>query len=151
MTPTEKDSRLLQLIPHRPPMLLIDQLLALGANHSSAQVNITPASSFFVAGKGVPAWIGLEYMGQTAALIAGFQLEQGLVEPHLGLLLGTRKYTAFTPWFAPGAQLKITCQELAVVGQNLANFTCDIHDFHTGAALASARLTVYRRSLSHEV
>lgn len=146
-----KDPRLLQLIPHRPPMLLIDQLLEVSANRSSAQVNITPTSSFYVEGKGVPAWIGLEYMGQTAALIAGFQLEQGLVEPHLGLLLGTRKYSAHTPWFAPGAQLRIICQELAVVGQSLANFTCEIQDLHSDALLASARLTVYRRPHNNEV
>ncbi len=141
------DARILELIPHRPPMLLIDRLLELGPDHSAAQVDISPASAFFAVGQGVPGWIGVEYMGQTAALIAGYQLEQGLVEPHLGLLLGTRKYSAFTPWFAPGSSLRVSCRELAVVGQNLANFTCDIHDMTSGAHLASARLTVYRRAL----
>src|SRR5690606_18531643 len=151
MTNLQTDPQIEQLIPHRPPMLLLNRVVSLSDNSASAEIDIVPEASFFKPRRGVPAWIGVEYMGQTAALIAGFQLEQGLVEPHLGLLLGTRKYSAHTPWFAPGAQLRVICQELAVVGQSLANFTCEIQDLHSDALLASARLTVYRRPHNNEV
>src|SRR5690606_3578638 len=103
--------------------------------------------SFFIPGKGVPSWIGVEYMGQTAALIAGYQLQQGEVEPHLGLLLGTRKYTAGRPWFPVASCLTVTCNQVAVVGQNLATFQCEIHDRQTLELYASAKLSVYRRPL----
>lgn len=139
------DPRILQLIPHRPPMLLLSRMLDVTHNAARAEVDIDAHSSFFIAGKGVPGWIGVEYMGQTAALIAGYQLQQGKVEPHVGLLLGTRRYSANTPWFAEGSSLTVTCSEVAVVGQSLATFQCDIHDKKTLALYATAKLSVYRR------
>ena len=65
-------------------------------------------STFFVKEKGVPAWIGIEYMGQTAALIAGYQQQRGLTGPHLGFLLGTRRYASRTEWFEPDRVLRVT-------------------------------------------
>lgn len=139
-----------QLIPHRPPMLLLDRLVEVTGNRSCAEIDIHPAASFFSPGQGVPAWIGVEYLGQTAALIAGFQLHEGRVEPHLGLLLGTRKYVAHTPWFPPHATVTVTCTEVAVVGQNLATFAGEIRDKKTGALYASAKLSVFRRPLKSD-
>lgn len=136
---------LTRLIPHRPPMLLLHRLVSVSGTSSVAEIDITPDVPFFSAGKGVPGWIGIEYMGQTAALIAGYQLQQGMVEPHLGMLLGTRKYTAHKPWFLPGVILQVSCQEVAVVGQELATFACEIRDKLSGQIDAEARLSVYRR------
>ena len=89
-------------------------------------------------------------MGQTAALIAGYQLQQGTVTPHLGLLLGTRKYTALVPYFCAGDVLQIRCTEIAVVGDQLANFQCDIYNRADQRHYASAKLTVFRKALSDE-
>ncbi len=145
-----KDSRIYELIPHREPMLLIDRIVELGENFSVAEINITDQSSFFEPGKGVPVWIGVEYMGQTAALIAGYQLEQGKVAPHLGLLLGTRKYQAFVPWFERGDILQIRCSEVAVVGDQLANFLCEIFRLSDNKLCASAKLSVFRKPFSEQ-
>jgi predicted hotdog family 3-hydroxylacyl-ACP dehydratase len=144
------DPRIYQLLPHREPMLLINRVIELGHNFSCAEVEINEASPFFMAGKGVPSWIGVEYMGQTAALIAGYQLEQGTVAPHLGLLLGTRKYDAFVPWFCDGDVLQVSCTEIAVVGDSLANFQCDITNLRTNRPCASAKLSVFRKPLEHQ-
>ena len=148
---SEINNQILDLIPHRPPMLLINRVLELGGSHSLAEVNVNDNASFFIKGKGVPAWIGIEYMGQTAALIAGYQQQRGLVGPHLGFLLGTRRYTCQTAWFEPNSILRVACNEIAVVGDSLANFNCVIK---TGAEdggeeriLAEARLSVLRKKL----
>lgn len=150
MTNLQTDPRIEQLIPHRPPMLLLNRVVSLSDSSASAEIDIVPEASFYKPGRGVPAWIGVEYMGQTAALIAGFQLQQGRVEPHLGLLLGTRKYMANTPWFPPQAELIVTCTEVAVVGQNLATFAGEIRDKESGVVYASAKLSVFRRPLEPE-
>lgn len=142
-----KDPRIYSLIPHREPMLLIDRIIDLGDNFSKSEISISPESSFFEKGKGVPAWIGVEYMGQTAALIAGYQLQQGKVTPHLGLLLGTRKYEAKVPWFRDGDILQIHCSEIAVVGNQLANFLCEIYRQSDQALCATAKLSVFRKPL----
>lgn len=150
MNNTMKDARIYDLIPHREPMLLIDRIINLGDNFSETEISITPDSSFFETGKGVPAWIGIEYMGQTAALIAGYQLQQGKVTPHLGLLLGTRKYQVKTAWFAEGDLLQVKCTEIAVVGNQLANFLCEIYRKSDQTLYASAKLSVFRKPLDEE-
>ena len=78
------DSEILELIPHRPPMLLINHIGKIAINESVAFVLIDEQTPFYEPELGVPAWIGLEYMGQTAALIAGFQQKKGMIPEHLG-------------------------------------------------------------------
>ena len=141
------DPRVYELIPHREPMLLINKVIEVGQNFSCAEISISESSSFFIADKGVPSWIGVEYMGQTAALIAGYQLEQGTVAPHLGLLLGTRKYEAFVPFFRAGDLLQVRCTEVAVVGESLANFHCEIINMRDHSCCASAKLSVFRKPI----
>jgi len=144
-----KDSRIYSLIPHREPMLLIDRILDLDDQFSKAEISISKESSFFEKNKGVPSWIGVEYMGQTAALIAGYQLQQGKVTPHLGLLLGTRKYEAKVAWFREGDILEVHCSEIAVVGNQLANFLCEIYRQSDRLLCATAKLSVFRKPLDH--
>lgn len=138
-----------ELIPHREPMLLLSSVCELGDNFSTAEIIISKSSSFFMPGKGVPSWIGIEYMGQTAACIAGYQLQQGNVTPHLGLLLGTRKYEAFTAWFNEGDVLLVSCKEIAVVGEELATFQCEIRNKNGGVLYATAKLSVFRKPLAN--
>ncbi|MCR6649960.1 MAG: hypothetical protein NVV73_00050 [Cellvibrionaceae bacterium] len=143
-----KDPQLYDLIPHREPMLLIDRVVRVAADSAAAEVHIHPQASFFQAGLGVPAWIGLEYMGQTAALIAGYQLQQGLTRPHLGFLLGTRQYAMHTDWFREGDHLLVECVQAAVTGEHLAQFQCTISRADT--VLATAKLSVFRKPLEQE-
>ena len=143
-----KDPQIYDLIPHREPMLLIDKMVHVAADSSSAEVHIHPDASFFQPGLGVPAWIGLEYMGQTAALIAGYQLQQGLTRPHLGFLLGTRQYVMNTDWFRDGDRLLVECTQVTITGEQLAQFQCTIS--RTGEVLATAKLSVYRKPLEQE-
>ncbi|MBR9792019.1 MAG: 3-hydroxylacyl-ACP dehydratase [Gammaproteobacteria bacterium] len=144
------DSRLFELIPHRPPMLLINKVLKVDERSSSSLALVDEESPFFEPGLGVPAWIGLEYMGQTAALIAGHQLQQGLVSPHLGFLLGTRAYKAQCSYFETG-EYTVRCEEKAIVGDGLATFDCFIENYNntsqTIECLATASLSVFRRQI----
>lgn len=126
-------------------MLLIDRVLHVAVDSASAEVRINRDSSFFLAPLGVPAWIGVEYMGQTAALIAGYQLQQGLTPPHLGFLLGTRQYTIHIPWFGDGDLLHVACKQAVVSGDQLAQFDCEIS--RNGELCATAKLTVFRKPL----
>ena len=141
------DPKIMELIPHRPPMLLINGLEKVSEKHSQATVIIDADTPFYQQGKGVPAWIGLEYMGQTAALIAGHQVLEGLSEPHLGFLMGSRKYEASVEYFEPHSNLTVVCEEAALVGESLATFKCTISNSQTQAILATALLSVFRKPL----
>jgi len=144
------DRRLFDLIPHRPPMLLINNILQVDKTSSSARVIVDELAPFYEENKGVPAWIGLEYMGQTAALIAGHQQELGTVGPHLGFLLGTRTFKTSCDYFVPG-RYRVFCEEQALVGDGLATFTCSIETEPESASeplcLATASLSVLRRPI----
>ncbi len=134
-----------RLIPHREPMQLIQEIVELEAKASCTRITIDKRCTFFEIGKGVPVWIGLEYMGQTAALIAGYQVQQGLAKASLGFLLGTRRYTANVEYFAPDQVLIVSAKQSAHVGENLATFDCVIHS--DGIELANARLSVLRKKV----
>lgn len=139
--------RIQTLIPHRPPMLLIHEIVALSESHSSAKVLIEPSVPFFnSATRGVPTWIGLEYMGQTAALIGGFQAEHSKSPTKLGFLIGTRQLSLHSAQFDQGMTLIVTCEEKATVGDDLATFQCQIVADTSEFLLAEADLTVLRRS-----
>ena len=144
---TRFDSEVLTLIPHREPILLINQLCKVSARSSQARVIVDEYTPFYQSLKGVPAWIGLEYMGQTSALIAGHQRREGLIEPHLGFLMGARKYRTQVPYFNAGENLIVSCEEAALVGDSLATFNCTISKEQNGQELATAMLSVFRRPL----
>ncbi|MBX2867272.1 MAG: hypothetical protein KTR18_01245 [Acidiferrobacterales bacterium] len=144
---------LYRYLPHRPPMLLLDRLLDVQSTCSEAAIQITSDSTFYIPHKGVPAWIGIEYMGQTAAAIAGYQLEAGTLAPHVGLLLGTRKYRAAIEWFAPGTDLRVRCNERGVMPGGIATFQCEIaliEASQSESVVATANLTVYRTTMKPE-
>lgn len=141
------DSEVLELIPHRPPMLLINQIVSLSSTESKARVLIDEQTPFYQPDKGVPTWIGLEYMGQTAALIAGFQQREGTTKPHRGFLMGSRKYQTERDYFELSENLIISCQEAALVGESLATFNCTIITQESEQIVAKAMLSVFRKPL----
>ena len=147
-----------KLLPHRPPMLLLSQVIHVSDESAMAMTSINARSLFFVSDKGIPSWVGLEFMGQTAALIAGYQQQQGQLPPHTGFLLGSRAYKSTQAWFPPEQHYVVHCQQDALLGEQLASFRCVIHECEdeppqdttelTGTAVASALLTVYRQAQS---
>lgn len=135
------------LIPHRPPMLLINTLASVAIDEATTYVTIDEQASFFEKNNGVPSWIGLEYMGQTAALIGGHQVATGESEPQLGFLMGTRRYTTQVAYFNEGLTLRVHCQQHAIVGESLAMFNCQITDHEQDIVLAIAKLSVFRQPI----
>lgn len=145
LSSAEIDPQISELIPHRPPMLLIQRLHQVTTENAQASVRIADASPFVEGDLGVPAWIGLEYMGQTAALIAGYQTRQGLCQEHLGFLLGCREYTAHATHFAKHKHFLINAQQETLVGESLATFRCTIQDQSSEEIVAQALLSVFRQ------
>src|SRR3546814_11297231 len=59
-----------------PAFVLLDALHDYGDEHASCHVDITPQSLFFEASRGVPCWVGVEYMAQAIGAYAGIVRRQ---------------------------------------------------------------------------
>ena len=106
-------------------MSLLSRIVDHGDGWLQAEVEIKP-DSIFADERGVPAWIGLEYMAQTIAAYAGLQERLVGKPPKIGFLLGTRNYTTSADYFAPGQVLKIRAEVDMVGGNGLNVFNCEI-------------------------
>jgi len=142
-----------EVVPHRPPMLLIDRVCAHGDDLAVSSVAIRPDSPFVVAGPdgrlGVPAVVGIEYMAQTVAAYAGLSARKEKRAPRIGFLLGCRELSLGTDAFAVGETLTIEVRR--VFGENdLGSFSCKVAAAD-GRTLASGSLTVYQGPLPEDM
>lgn len=130
-----------EVLPHRPPMLLLSRILGWDAASLVGEVHVTADSPFAEPGHGVPRWIGLEYMAQAVGALDGIRLrETGRPVPP-GYLLGTRQLDHIDGWFATGARLRITVREVMQDSAGLGAFACELDD---GVRSMSCLLSVYR-------
>lgn len=128
------------LMPHASTMLLLQDVIACGETFCEASVWVHPASLFFQKNKGVPVYVGIEYMAQTIALWSGIQMRRQGKPPSLGFLLGTRKYQANSYFFAEHAQLTVRVEQVYTL-DGMGVFSCAIHE---GDVLhASAQVNVF--------
>jgi len=128
-----------ELVPHDPPMVLLDRILAFEESTLVAEV-IIRADSMFCDGDGVPGWVGLEYMAQAVAAHAGLQARKRGEPPAIGYLLGTRSYLCEAETFPVGEKLTVHVESL-FVEMALGAFACRIE---TDRLLARATVNVYQ-------
>jgi predicted hotdog family 3-hydroxylacyl-ACP dehydratase len=131
---------LIDLVPHKPPMLLLDRVLSYSNDVVSCEVQIRPDSMFVEDGQ-VAAVVGLEYMAQAVAAFAGLTARIEKKEFRLGLLLGSRELRFATDAFLIGDRLVVEARR--TWGENeLGHFICKIE--RGGELLASGTLAVYQ-------
>ena len=133
------------LLPHRPPMVLIDEVESFDFENKRlvARVTITEKQLFYTAG-GVPNWVAIEYMAQAAAALVGYHDKH--LAPDLpvrpGLMLGTRKLDLKLARFEAGKTYRIVAENV-FNDADAASFACRIED-EAGETVAAATLNAYR-------
>lgn len=132
---------ILELVPHDPPMCLLDRLIDVGEDFLEAEVDVR-ADSLFATAEGVGVWVGVEYMAQAVAGWAGNASRLRGEAVKVGFLLGTRRYTAHWPRFPLGSTLRVRVQRELMNDEGLGAFTCSIHVGDECAA--EATITVYQ-------
>ncbi len=129
--------RLDDLLPHRPPMTLIDEVLSFDpeARTLAAAVVARPAWN--------ESWAAIEFMAQTAAALAGASDRQAGREgpPRPGFLLGTRRLELDLPRFETG-RLYVATATCVFEDAESASFECAVSD--GGRVVARAVLNAYR-------
>jgi len=132
------------LIPHRPPMVLIDEIESVDLDSSALVASFTAKEQW----RG--NWFAIEYMAQTAAALAGAfdKAEDDGAEGHPGLLLGTRRLELGIAEFVPGVHYFVKAVREYVDGDSAA-FACEIWEAgeESQSPKCTAVLTAYRGSL----
>jgi predicted hotdog family 3-hydroxylacyl-ACP dehydratase len=131
---------ILDIIPHKPPMALIDKVIDFTQDSVTASVTITGKSLFFENGA-VPSYVGIEYMAQAVAAWNGLMARQNNLPGGIGYLLGTRKMKLLIENFKEGSHLEIKGHCKFTDGE-IASFDCSIH--LDGTEVTSAALTVFQ-------
>lgn len=130
------------LVPHKDGMLLIDRIVAAEGETVRSETTIRSDCIFFQRGRGVPAYVGFEFMAQTISAYDGLKRRASGKPPAIGFLLGCRKYSAAKPFFADGETLIV--EAVSLLGEEgMASFDCRILG-GDGAELAAATINVYR-------
>ena len=92
------DKNVLEVIPHKPPMALLTKILSSDSQRLTAEVRISSESLFFEPGKGVPTYIGLEYIAQAISAFNGIEIIEAGKSIQPGFLLGSRRVDIKTPF-----------------------------------------------------
>lgn len=129
-----------QLLPHTDRAVLLDEIVHDTDDGVEAAALITAAHPFFVAGHGVPVWVGIELMAQAIAAHAGLAGQRAGRGPRRGMLLGTRHYQGYVPWFAEGSRLSIHANR--EFGNNGSLAACECRIACAGDTLAEATIVI---------
>ena len=131
----------LPLVPHRPPLLLIDTVREADGERCTTLTRVDPQAWYADPDGAMPAWFGLELMAQTIAAYSGNrQRAQGLA-PRYGYLLGTRDYRSEVASFPAGALLEVDVKVHYSDALGLSAFSCELK--REGNLLATAILKVF--------
>lgn len=108
MTPLEE---IQAYLPHRPPMLLLEEVVAVTEQDAHCRVRVSPAGVLapFLDAKGaLPSWYGLELIAQTVGVWSGCgRCRRDENGAELGMILGARDLSCTEDGFAPGSLLDI--------------------------------------------
>ena len=132
-----------KFVVHRPPMLLLDRLVEIAPEYAVCEWRVQEEHAFLIPGRGVPAYIGVEYMAQCNAVHAGARERALGLSPQLGLLLGTRHFKADVHYFEVNSTYQVECRELARSTEGMASFECQI--FLNGKTIVKARIAVLQK------
>jgi predicted hotdog family 3-hydroxylacyl-ACP dehydratase len=139
---------IVELVPHRPPMLLLDRVLSYDGERVVCETVLGPDSPFAEQGE-VPAVVGIEYMAQTIAAGAGLSArDKGDQAGRTGFLLGCRNLSIAVDSFQVGDRLTIEARR--TWGENqIGSFACKVQ--RGSEVLVEGALTVYQGPLPEDM
>lgn len=130
-----------ELLPHAPPMILIDRIVSAGEDHAVAEVTVRAETPFHETGKGIPCHVAIEWMAQTCGAFAGIQAKRVGEPVRVGLLLGARAFHSRQDWFLAGQTFIVKAVEIYRDGE-MGVFDCEVT--RDQGLVADAQLTVFQ-------
>ena len=130
-----------KVLPHKHPIIFIDDIIDYNLDEHSAKtiVNINKNKLFFDKTlNGISSITGIEFMTQTIGCYSYFK--NGMKNPRIGFLLGTRFYKSYIDYFENNKIYEITAKEV-FTNDELVSFECLI--YNAGKICAEAVINAY--------
>lgn len=125
-------------LPHRAPMLLLDELVEVKENGCVAKLTIREDLPFMEAA-GLPSWVGIEIMAQTIAMYGGVKERLKDQGPKLGFLLGSKTFEMGQDHFAIGEELIVEINLQFLNRHQIGIFDCQLK---TATSISKATILV---------
>ena len=129
------------LVPHRPPMSLLDEVLSCSEQVVRCAVTIR-TDDLFVEEGSVDAVLALEYMAQCAAVYGGLQRRAEGLPVKVGFLVGCPQMTLSRARFDVGTRLIVESTVVWTTEEGMAIFDTRVLDGDD--EVAAAKLYVYQ-------
>jgi predicted hotdog family 3-hydroxylacyl-ACP dehydratase len=102
------------LIPHKGRMLLLSRVIDYVFNQSvRAEYDVTENCLFYdPLLKGVPSWVGFEFMAQAISALSGITDRARGEKPKIGFILGISSMRMEIPVFASGSSVEVRVNEI---------------------------------------
>lgn len=115
-----------ELIPHRPPMLFVEQILGEADDGATCLGRVPPGCALVSHGL-TPAFVTLEFAAQTAAVWEALRRSRdtGAAEARMGYLVSIRDVVVHRPTIPAGADL-IASVRLSALAPPLATYSVDV-------------------------
>ncbi|ALM51241.1 hotdog family protein [Halomonas huangheensis] len=131
-----------QLVPHQGDMCLLDEVCSIGEEQLVAAIR-PHRNDLFADDLGIPAWVGLEWMAQAIAAWSGHTMLNAGHKPHVGFLLGTRRYDSKVSHFSFALRYQVKIELDYMADNGLGAFRGEIFDA-ADRVVASASLNVFQ-------
>jgi predicted hotdog family 3-hydroxylacyl-ACP dehydratase len=138
-----------KILPQKPPMILLSRVVEHDLKERTliAEVDISPESVFFdYEIKGIPCYIGLEYMAQTVGCLLGIENQK---PPAIELVLGTRNFEFSIQKFSVNYTYRISIKEQFVM-EEMSSFNGEISN-DQNVICARGDIKVYYRNDLNEL
>lgn len=130
-----------ELVPHQGAMCLLDSLLE--ADDESLVAEVTPSpDDLFADTRGIPGWVGIEWLAQAIAAWSGTRAVASGDEPRIGFLLGSRRYRCSVEHFPFDHPVRVVIALNYIADNGLGAFSGQLLDA-AGVELANATLSVF--------
>lgn len=135
-----------QLLPHRPPMLWIDAVIAQQGDQVHCRLTLRDEHVFALDGR-VDSIVSIEWMAQTVGTLVGLYDRKRSEAPRPGYLIAIPEASFLVDSFQVGDVLELRAQKIWG-DDTLASFEAEVE--RTGVLAARAQLSVYRKKLDDE-
>lgn len=146
-----------QLIPHRDPMILLDEMLDWSKGRSRCGLEVRHGARFVDEGK-LPAPFLIEHMAQSVAVCLGYEAFRGGRGVHVGMIVSCRSFEALVGEAHVGDRLLVSAEQKRA-NASVSSFDCRVNrledaarageglEHSEGDCLARATLTLYHGEL----